>query len=100
MVQLLEADGRGRAVFADFLGDADVIGGGHVLITHGAVVDEAVDRNTALIVEVDRATEETLLRIRVPSDGGLGWQTYRAEHLDSWYPRAADQDLADDPPLP
>lgn len=87
-------------VFADFLGDADAIGDGHVLITHGAVIDEAVDRNTALIVEVDRATDEILLRIRVPSDGDLGWQTYRAEHLDTWYPRAADQDLAGDPPLP
>ena len=36
----------------------------------------------------------------VPSDGDLGWQTYRAEHLDSWYPRVADQPLAGDPPLP
>ena len=87
-------------VYADFLGDADSIGGGHVLITHGAVIDEAVDRNTALIVEVDRATDEILLSIRVPSDGDLGWQTYRAEHLDSWYPRVADQPLAGDPPLP
>jgi hypothetical protein len=59
-----------------------------------------VDRNTALIVEVDRATDQILLSIRVLSDGDLGWQTYRAEHLDTWYPRAADQDLADDPPLP
>ena len=87
-------------VYADFLGDADSIGGGHVLITHGAVIDEAVNRNTALIVEVDRATDEILLSIRVPSDGDLGWQTYRAEHLDSWYPRVADQPLAGDPPLP
>lgn len=87
-------------VYADFLGDADSIGDGHVLITHGAVIDEAVDRNTALIVEVDRATDGILLSIRVPSDGDLGWQTYRAEHLDTWYPRAADQDLAADPPLP
>ncbi len=87
-------------VYADFLGDADNISGGHVLITHGAVIDETVDRNTALIVEVDRATDQILLTIRVPSDGDLGWQTYRAEHLDTWYPLAADQDLADDPPLP
>ena len=28
------------------------------------------------------------------------WQTYRAEHLDTWYPRATDQDLVGDPPLP
>ena len=87
-------------VYADFLGDADNIGGSHVLITHGAVVNETVDRNTALIVEVDRATDQILLSIRVLSDGDLGWQTYRAEHLDTWYPRASDQDLADDPPLP
>jgi len=87
-------------VYANFLGDADAIGAGHVLITHGAVIDEAVDRNTALIVEVDRATDEVLLRIRIPSDGDLGWQTYRAEHLDTWYPRVADQDLVRDPPLP
>ena len=87
-------------VYADFLGDADSIGDGHVLITHGAVIDEAVDRNTALIVEVDRATDEILLSIRVPSDGVLGWQTYRAEHLDSWYPRPGDLPLRGDPPLP
>jgi hypothetical protein len=87
-------------VFADFLGDADAIGDGHVLITHGAVLDEAVDLNTALIVEVDRATGDTVLSIRVPSDGDLGWQTYRAEHLDTFYPRATTRSLAGDPPLP
>lgn len=87
-------------VFSDFMGDADAIGDNHVLITHGAVVDAATALNTALIVEVDRATDAVVLSIRVPSGDGIGWQTYRAEHLDTWYPRATDQPLAGDPPLP
>jgi hypothetical protein len=88
------------AVYSDFLGDADAIGDGHVLITHGAVVDARTALNTALIVEVDRATDDIVLSIRVPSGDGTGWQAYRAEHLDSWYPRVADRPLAGDPPLP
>jgi hypothetical protein len=87
-------------VYSDFLGDADAIGDGHVLITHGAVVDAHTDLNAALIVEVDRATDDVVLSIRVPSGDGIGWQVYRAEHLDSWYPRVADRSPAGDPPLP
>jgi hypothetical protein len=87
-------------VFADFLGDADAIGSDHVLITHGAVQDETTGLLSALVVEVDRATDETVLTIRVPPGDGLGWQAYRAEHVDTWHPRPADLDPAGDPPLP
>jgi hypothetical protein len=64
------------------------------------VVDARTALNTALIVEVDRATDDVVLSIRVPSGDGSGWQVHRAEHLHSWYPRAADRRLAGDPPLP
>jgi hypothetical protein len=91
-------------VFADFLGDADAIGDDHVLITHGAIVDQSVDRNTALIVEVDRAEDpaddEIVLSIRIPPTDLIGWQAYRSEHLDTWYPQVTDRDPAGDPPLP
>jgi hypothetical protein len=87
-------------VFADFLGDADAIGDDHVLITHGAVAAPGANRISVLIVEVDRGTGETVLSIRVPAEDDMSWRAYRAEHLDSWYPRAADQDLGTDPPLP
>ena len=87
-------------MFADFLGDADAIGDDHVLITHGAVIDEAVDRNTALIVEVDKPTDEVVLTIQVPSVDLIGWQTYRSEHLDTWYPHGTRRSLRGDPPLP
>ena len=102
-------DGSDGPVFAEFLGDADAIGDGHVLVTHGAVVDRSVDQLTALLVEVDEATGEVLLRIEVPWREGRGTalqglQTYRAEHLDTWYPRVTDpaalDDVAGDPPLP
>jgi arylsulfate sulfotransferase len=87
-------------VYSDFLGDADAIGGDHVLITHGAAVEPVSGLNTALLVEVDQATDVVVLSIRVPSADGIGWQTYRAEHLDTWYPRTGDRPLAGDPPLP
>ena len=93
----LEADGR--PVFSDFLGDADDIGDDHVLITHGAIEDGGPATLHALVVEVARGSDDVLLRIEVPADG-VGHQTYRAEHVDTWYPRVADQDLAGDPPLP
>jgi hypothetical protein len=93
----LEVDGE--PVFSDFLGDADDIGDDHVLITHGAIQDGGVDSLHALVIEVARGSDEVLLRIEVPADG-VGHQTYRAEHLDTWYPRAADQGPAGDPPLP
>jgi hypothetical protein len=86
--------------FADFLGDADAIGDGHVLITHGAMIDESVDRNSALIIEVDKASGEVLLSIHVPPEGDLGWQTYRAEHLDTWYRDDSLRSLRGDPTLP
>jgi hypothetical protein len=92
----------GEPTYADFLGDADHIGGGHILICHGAVPDPAAgDRYSARILEVDRATGATVLDIRLPAAPDFGRRAYRAEHLDTWYPRgAAAQVSAEDPPLP
>ncbi len=87
-------------VFAEFLGDADGIGGGHVLITHGAVIDPPTGHHTALVVEVDRGTDQTVLSVKVLPEPTMGWRTYRAEHLDSWYPAPGDLPLTGDPPLP
>jgi arylsulfate sulfotransferase len=89
-------------VFSDFLGDADAIGGGHVLVTHGGIEDRSSHLLSAWIVEVDRPTGDVVLSIRIVGDGrDLGWNTYRADHLDTWYPRDADGlPPAGDPPLP
>ncbi len=87
-------------VYADFLGDADALAGGHVLITHGATVDPETQLNEALLVEVDRTTDEVVLSIAIDHGENLGWQTYRAEHLDSWYPAPGAIALTGDPPLP
>lgn len=89
----------GGPVFAEFLGDADMIGGDHVLITHGATVDPVTAHHTALIVEVDRATDEIVLSVQVEPEPSLGWRTYRAEHLDTWYPDPDDGHWHRDPPL-
>ena len=53
-----------------------------------------------LIVEVDKATDEVVLSIRIPSVDLIGWQTYRSEHLDTWYPHRTLRSLRGDPPLP
>ena len=73
----------GTPEYAAFLGDADMIGDDHVLITHGAM--ESGDNYRARIIEVDRVTGDVVLDINLPA-GDVGWRTYRAEHLDTWYP--------------
>jgi arylsulfate sulfotransferase len=88
-------------VFSDFLGDADDIGGGHVLITHGALEDRETELLSAWIVEVERRSGEVVLSLRIHGGDGVGWNTYRAAHLDTWYPRDADGlPPAGDPVLP
>lgn len=69
--------------YASFLGDADMIGDDHVLITHGAI--ESGDNYRARVIEVDRRSGDVVLDINLPA-GDVGWRTYRAEHLDTWYP--------------
>ena len=70
----------GRPEYASFLGDADLIGDDHVLITHGALADDLPD-SRARIIEVERSSGDIVLDIELPADG-VGWRTYRAEHLD------------------
>jgi hypothetical protein len=67
--------------YADFLGDADLIGDDHVLITHGAMDDPDSGNFRARIIEVDRSSGEIVLDVNIPA-GAVGWRSYRAEHLD------------------
>lgn len=67
--------------YASFLGDADLIGDDHVLITHGAVADAASGKYRARIIEVERSSGDIVLDVNIPA-GDVGWRTYRAEHLD------------------
>ncbi|MEL7207399.1 MAG: aryl-sulfate sulfotransferase [Actinomycetota bacterium] len=72
--------------YAAFLGDADLVGDDHILITHGAMEDPAADGNyRARIIEVDRVSGDVVLDINLPA-GDIGWRSYRAEHLDTLYP--------------
>ncbi len=96
-------EGSSGPVYASFLGDADDIGGGHVLIDHGAAMEPGDELYGVHIVEVVEATGEVVLDIQVPADDDTGWRSYRAEHLDTFYPR--DDDGLPDPgdptvPLP
>jgi hypothetical protein len=75
----------GQPEYASFLGDADLIGDGHVLITHGAIEVPEADNYRARIIEVVRESDEIVLDINLPA-GDVGWRSYRAEHLDSLYP--------------
>ncbi len=90
----------GEPTFADFLGDADSIGDGHVLITHGAVVDPVTGYFSGRVVEVDRATGGVVLDLRVLADPEGGWRVYRAEHLDTLYPTDPGPFFPPDPVLP
>ena len=54
-----------------------------MLITHGAI--ESGDDYRARVIEVDRSSGDVVLDINLPA-GDVGWRTYRAEHLDTWYP--------------
>ncbi len=90
----------GEPTYADFLGDADAIGNGHVLVTHGSVVDPATDEYSARVIEVERAGGEIVFDLRVLVDERGGWRTYRAEHLDTLYPTDPAAFFPPDPPLP
>ena len=83
-----------------FLGDADAIGNGHVLVTHGSVVDPATDEYSARVIEVERGGGEIVFDLRVLVDERGGWRTYRAEHLDTLYPTDPAAFFPPDPPLP
>lgn len=75
----------GEPTYAYFLGDADLVGDDHVLVTHGAIDGGDPGGLTARIIEVERSSGDIVLDVRVPA-GEIGWRSYRAEHLDTWYP--------------
>lgn len=75
----------GIPVYSSIVGDADDIGGGHVLVTNGAVMSTPQVALHGHISEVDRESGDVVLDLRTVPVGG-GWSTFRAEHLDTLFP--------------
>jgi arylsulfate sulfotransferase len=77
----------GRPAFAFFVGDADLLPNGNVLIDDGGLTSETSDVSARLL-EVDPADGpsggEPVWELRVYDDGP-DWAVYRAERLDSLY---------------
>lgn len=87
------ADSPGEAVYAPFLGDADLLEGGTVLITHGGQLDPPAHMPGegvvawGRVIEVDYDTGEIVFDVRMKDPKGeAGWIIYRAERIDSIYP--------------
>lgn len=76
----------GAPAFAPFVGDADRLDNGNVLVADGGLFG-AVDDVSAQIVEVvpaaDPAADEVVFELRVT--GGQQWAVYRAERVPSLY---------------
>jgi len=80
-------------VYAPFVGDADMLDGGTVLVTHGGQTDPPADSPRAegvtvwgRIVEVDYDSGDVVFDLRVRDDGGEGWRIYRSERIPTLYP--------------
>jgi hypothetical protein len=74
----------GRPAFTPFLGDADAVGEGNVLLTYGAIGDQ--ERGfTARIVEVVRDTGDVVYDLAV-GDADHSWTAYRAERVPTLTP--------------
>ncbi len=74
-----------QPVFTPFVGDADLLENGNVLITFGGVND-GIEGLSAQIVEVKPSLPEggdVAFDLRV--EGGAGWIVYRAERVPSIY---------------
>lgn len=88
------ADTPGQAVYAPFLGDADHLESGTVLITHGGQLDPPAHTPAAegvvawgQVIEVTYDTGEIVFDLRMKDPAGQkGWIIYRAERIDSLYP--------------
>jgi hypothetical protein len=82
-------DDRGRPVFTRFIGDADVLANGNVLITHGgigALPADPTDPWHALIIEVDpTAPPGDDVVWRLESDPSEPHTVYRSERIESFY---------------
>lgn len=85
----IDRDDDGTPIFTSFIGDADVLANGNVLITHGGIgpfppTPEFPLR--ALIVEVDPAAAEgDQIVWRLDSDPAQSHTVYRSEHVSSFY---------------
>jgi hypothetical protein len=84
----------GQPTFVPFLGDADPLANGDVLITYGVVADadQRPPRPHVRIVEVDPdvkgggAGDEVVFDLLVGGDTGSGWAAYHAQKVRSLYP--------------
>ncbi|MFN8050309.1 MAG: aryl-sulfate sulfotransferase [Acidimicrobiales bacterium] len=82
----------GGPSFVPFLGGADPLEGGNVLITYGVIADSDRRPHTR-IVEVapdlagGGAGDKVVLDILVGGDTGSGWVSYHAVKIPSLYPR-------------
>ena len=83
-----------EGVYAPYVGDADTLDDGRVLIAHGGLLDPLAESPNApgvqrwgRIVEVDPGSGEVVwdLVTRDP-DGETGWGLYRAERIPHLYP--------------
>ena len=88
------ADAPGEAVYAPFVGDADVLDGGTVLITHGGLLDPPAHTPQTegvqvwgRVIEVDYDTGDVVFDLKVKDPAGeANWIVYRAERIPSMYP--------------
>lgn len=74
----------GRPVFTAFLGDADALANGNILISHGAIADERGGL-TARLIEVVRDSGEVVFDLRV-GDRDHAWTVYRSERIATLTP--------------
>jgi len=89
------ADAPGEAVYAPFVGDADVLDGGTVLITHGGLLDPPAHtpqtegvQTWGRVIEVDYDTGDVVFDLKVKDPAGeANWIVYRAERIPSMYPQ-------------
>lgn len=95
------ADAPGEAVYAPFVGDADALEGGTVLITHGGLLDPPAHTPQAegvttwgRVIEVDYASGEIVfdLQVRDPA-GESNWIIYRSERIPTIYPQGYDVEV-------
>ncbi|MCB0958278.1 MAG: aryl-sulfate sulfotransferase [Acidimicrobiales bacterium] len=82
---------EGEPVFAGFLGDADELSNGNVLITYGGMTND-ISAYHSRIVEVvpgaDGAEDRVVFDLTLGDRETLGFTAYRAERLDLYAPSA------------
>lgn len=90
------ADSPGEAVYAPFVGDADVLESGTVLIAHGGLLDPPAHTpqtegvvGWGRVIEVARDSGDIVFDLQVKDPGReQGWIIYRAERIPSIYPNS------------